>query len=322
MEILQKPVNEIKPDPKQPRQTVIESNFMDLGKSLLSDGIINPVEIDKDDVIVTGELRWRAAKEVGIETIPVKVITVKDNEERFLRQYKEDVHQYPLTAMDNANALRKILEKFMLRTSSQDKAPKSGITADQRYHELARLTGKSEGYIRGVIHLPEEPEEIKEAVITGKVGYTLVREANKAPKEFRARLKEKILSGDISNQEGVVSVARALNRDPEKAEELLEAKYKGKGREETINLVNTIAPSPITQIENQTENAEMLIRSADNFQELLSKNKYSDVPPLMRPKVKMAYEGLVKSVAAFLSNTTVKEIEKEQKKQLLGGSTQ
>src|SRR3990167_6485945 len=109
MEIVQKPVSEIKPDPNQPRQTIIENNSKDLAKSIQTDGIINPVEIDENNVIITGELRWRAAKEAGLETIPVKVLTIANKNERFLRQYKEDVHQYPLTATDNANALLKIL---------------------------------------------------------------------------------------------------------------------------------------------------------------------------------------------------------------------
>ena len=61
--------------------------------------------------------------------------------------------------MDNANALKKILEG--IRTSAKTPSVKGGRPTDVYYSELARVTSKSESYIRGIIHLSEEDEEIK-----------------------------------------------------------------------------------------------------------------------------------------------------------------
>jgi ParB family chromosome partitioning protein len=97
MQILQKNINEIRPDPNQPRKNFPEKRIREMAKSILTEGIINPIEIDKDGVIITGEMRWRSAKEAGLTTVPVKVIDPGEN--RFRRQVIENVHHNTMTTM-------------------------------------------------------------------------------------------------------------------------------------------------------------------------------------------------------------------------------
>ena len=107
MNIIQKNINEIRPDTNQPRKNFPETRIREMAKSILTEGIINPIEVDKDGVIVTGEIRWRSAKEAGLKTVPVKVID--PGKTRFRRQVVENVHHNTMTTMDTSRALSKLL---------------------------------------------------------------------------------------------------------------------------------------------------------------------------------------------------------------------
>jgi len=61
-------VNLIKPDPDQPRKTFNEDDIVATAFTIESQGLINPIEIDENNMIVTGEIRWRASKLAGVYT--------------------------------------------------------------------------------------------------------------------------------------------------------------------------------------------------------------------------------------------------------------
>jgi ParB family chromosome partitioning protein len=85
MNIQEYPIAKIIPDPSQPRTVFPPTRIAEMAKSILTEGVINPVEIDKDGVIVTGEMRWRAAKEAGLKTIRVSEKTIQGHLE-YLRE--------------------------------------------------------------------------------------------------------------------------------------------------------------------------------------------------------------------------------------------
>lgn len=87
--------NNLKPDKNQPRG--VPSDFFrsdegqTLADSIKTHGIINPIEVDDKGVIVTGELRWRVAKALGLKELPVKVLTEKEIGNRRSRQAHENL---------------------------------------------------------------------------------------------------------------------------------------------------------------------------------------------------------------------------------------
>src|SRR3989338_5939330 len=101
------PIDKIKTDSNNPRQSSKEENFKEMAKSILTAGVINPIEVDKNLVIITGERRWRAAKIAGLKMVPVRIIDISEDK-RFVRQVIENIHQNTMAPLDIAMALDKI----------------------------------------------------------------------------------------------------------------------------------------------------------------------------------------------------------------------
>ncbi len=74
--IISIPIEKIKPDVNQPRQYIDEEDLKGMAQSIVTEGIINPIEVDKNFVIVTGERRWRAAKIAGLKSVRAMIIEV------------------------------------------------------------------------------------------------------------------------------------------------------------------------------------------------------------------------------------------------------
>jgi len=67
-------VEKIKPDPEQPRESFDKEKLKELAQTFKTQGIIQPIEIDENYQIITGERRWRAAKLAGLKKIPCKIV--------------------------------------------------------------------------------------------------------------------------------------------------------------------------------------------------------------------------------------------------------
>lgn len=309
MEIIETPVSNLRPDPKQPRQTIDthlieEMSFTLKGKQKTGTAprMINPIEVDKTYTIVTGEMRWRAAQLAGLNTVPVKVVDPGDEGDRFLRQLKENIHRGTMTTWDLANAFAKMIN-FVPGTKLQGRD--SGIS------ELARNLGKPETYIREHLNLLEESTEIRKALKEEKVDRTYIRDASKAPKEYRKPLKKRIVKGEFSSREGMVSLAKALKQRPDKAEELWKKDYQGMSGEQVIRTVQDIAPTPFEQIDKATDKASKLINLVTNLTEGLDKTELKNIPPLMRVKLATSLTALVEKINHFVRTSPNNKLLKE-----------
>src|SRR3990167_9634900 len=105
MEIEDIQIDSIKPDPNQPRKYFDPETEQELAKTMQQGGIINPIEIDENNVIITGERRWRAIKLTNLTTIPCKRITGLSPKERFIRQVTENTSRKPLNYIEQREAL-------------------------------------------------------------------------------------------------------------------------------------------------------------------------------------------------------------------------
>ena len=76
MEIIEIEIDKIKPDKDQPRTSMDELELKEMAQSIVTQGVINPIEVDNDMVIITGERRWRAAKIAGLKVVPVKIFNL------------------------------------------------------------------------------------------------------------------------------------------------------------------------------------------------------------------------------------------------------
>lgn len=167
-------VSDIKPDKNQPRKTFDEEQLQHLAESILSNGLLNPIEVDEDYIITDGERRWRASKLAKLKTIPVRVVKNKDKTEKLRRQLIFTLQDEEIPSEEKYDAIVKLF-KCVVPTQSQ--------------REFARMLGISEQLVRQAFQYCkfaiEEPE------IAKKVSPHIIIETASLPeKERKEVLKE------------------------------------------------------------------------------------------------------------------------------------
>ena len=148
-------INDIKPNPNQPRRDFDEKSLKGLTLSIKNKGIITPITLKKNGKnyeIVAGERRWRAAKMAGIKSIPAYVIKVKNNSEMMQMALIENIQREDLNAIEEA-------EGYAVLNS------KHGLSHDA----IAKIIGKRRTTISNSLRLLKLPPEIRKSIRDGKI---------------------------------------------------------------------------------------------------------------------------------------------------------
>lgn len=138
-------IEQLKPNPDQPRRDFKEAEILELAESIRSSGMLQPILARKQGdayQIVAGERRWRAAKSIGLERVPVIVREIADDQVA-LFAVVENLHRADLNPVEKARGFRKIQE-----------LAKCG--AD----EVARKVGLDRSTVANFIRLLELPAEV------------------------------------------------------------------------------------------------------------------------------------------------------------------
>jgi len=164
--IVWKKVDNLRPDPQQPRKSFDLEKLKLQAETMKSQGVISEIEIDKNNTIVTGELRWRAAKLAGLKEVPCKIIGNLSPLDRKIRQLVENIHRQDLNSADLAQAASEIYDEF---SRSVERQGSRGPRPVQR--ELAKRIGITEVWLSELLTFQNESsEELKKAVRDGKIG--------------------------------------------------------------------------------------------------------------------------------------------------------
>ena len=112
-------IDEIEPDPNQPRKEFDQEKIESLAKTIESQGIINPIEIDESNVIITGEMRWRSAKKIGLKEIECKLFEGMDKWDRLERQTIENLHHNLFTSEERENVITELWKSERYETQEE-----------------------------------------------------------------------------------------------------------------------------------------------------------------------------------------------------------
>lgn len=137
--ILKVPIDDIHPDPDQPRRTASPDSLDELASSIRQVGVREPIHVVQTPEgyrILTGERRWLAARKAGLKSVPVIVEKAMEEGERFLLQLVENIQREDLNPIDRAEALKVLREKLGLR-SWEAVGEKLGISRRRVYQLLA-----------------------------------------------------------------------------------------------------------------------------------------------------------------------------------------
>lgn len=105
-------VDQIQPNPFQPRETFEKESIKELSDSIKQGDVIQPIIVRKKGTnyeIIAGERRWRAAKMAGLKKIPALIKDVPENRV-LLESLIENLHRLDLTDIERENAVHGLWE--------------------------------------------------------------------------------------------------------------------------------------------------------------------------------------------------------------------
>ncbi len=114
--VLSVAIEEIHPNRFQPRKTFDDATLAELAESIKQHGLMQPILVRKRPngfEIIAGERRWRACQQAGLKAIEVIVKDLADTEV-FEWALIENIQREDLTALEEAQALHRLIEEFDL----------------------------------------------------------------------------------------------------------------------------------------------------------------------------------------------------------------
>lgn len=196
------PINQLQPNPFQPRDRIKKEDIQDLIKSIKTYGIIQPLVVGHTPAgyqIIAGERRWRAAREAGLEEVPVSI--KKTTPQQMLElALVENVQREDLNPLERARGFQQLMKEFGFSIS-----------------DLADRIGKSSSYISNSLRLIALPDAIKDGLIDNEIS------------EGHARALSGLKSGDkmikafkrVLNEDASVRRTEQLVRDFKKRDEVV-----------------------------------------------------------------------------------------------------
>src|SRR3989339_1446742 len=136
------PIDQLQPNPLQPRGVITPESLAELIDSIKVHGIIQPLVVAHTPAgyqIIAGERRWRAARLVGLAEVPVRIIETSP-QGMLEMAIVENVQRSDLNPIDRANSFERLIKEFNLGNS-----------------DISLRVGKSPAFVSNTLRLLELP---------------------------------------------------------------------------------------------------------------------------------------------------------------------
>ena len=147
-------IDEIHPNPLQPRRVFQDNRLEELAQSIRANGIIQPLVVRRVEgrfQLVAGERRWRAAKLAGVDTVPVVVREIPES--RLLEiTLIENIQREDLNPIETASAFARMSAELNLNAET-----------------IGLRTGKDRTTVINLMRLLQLPQDIQQLVSDGKL---------------------------------------------------------------------------------------------------------------------------------------------------------
>lgn len=178
------PVTSIRPNPQQPREHFDEESLASLAESIREVGVLQPVLVRQQGdafELIAGERRWRAARRVGLQTIPA-IVRHADDAAMLQQAIVENVQREQLNPLEEAAAYQQLIEDF-----------------DLTHDEVAERVGKSRATITNMLRLLQLPPSIQRYVKDGSLRMGHARALLGTPdRAFQEQLAKRAVKDDLS----------------------------------------------------------------------------------------------------------------------------
>lgn len=154
-QIFEIPIEQIEPNPEQPRKNFPHLELEELINSIREHGIIQPLILTKASAdryqIVAGERRFRAAKILELKTVPAIVRAFQDMEKLEI-SLLENVQRQDLNPVEKARAYQRLIDEFNLTQEA-----------------VAKKIGKARATVANTLRLLSLPETVQQAIEMGRL---------------------------------------------------------------------------------------------------------------------------------------------------------
>jgi len=196
--VIEIPLDRIKPNPYQPRHTFDDKKIIELSESIKEHGVFQPIvvkHVGEDYVIISGERRYRASVRAGLQTIPA---IVRDYEKSKMVELAivENLQREDLTPVEEALAYQALMNELGVNQT-----------------ELAKKVGKSRSYVTNVLGILSLPEDVLALCDKGKLSMGHARALSKLKDVDRINsLARDIVENGLS----VRQIENLLKEEPKK----------------------------------------------------------------------------------------------------------
>lgn len=154
--ILQLSVGDVQPSPLQPRRIFAEENLSELVDSIRARGIFQPLIVRRSPQgsgyeLIAGERRWRAAKKLNLEKVPV-IVRVATDQQVLELALIENLQRAELDPVEEAEGYATLIERFGLKQE-----------------EVAERVGKSRVTVANALRLRSLPQEVRDLLRSKKI---------------------------------------------------------------------------------------------------------------------------------------------------------
>ncbi len=147
------PIEQLHSGRYQPRRDFNPEALEELGKSIRSSGLIQPIVVRRSSEnsyeIIAGERRWRAAQIVGLETVPCLINNYTDEQAAAVTTI-ENIQRKNLNPIEEAQSFQRLIDDF-----------------HYLHEEVAAIVGKSRVQVTNCLRLLRLDERIQQWLITG-----------------------------------------------------------------------------------------------------------------------------------------------------------
>jgi ParB family chromosome partitioning protein len=179
------PTAEIRPNPQQPREHFDEEALAALADSIREVGILQPVLVRAGEgggfELIAGERRWRAARRIGLQTVPA-MVRVADDAAMLQHAIVENVQREELNPLEEAAGYQQLIEDFSLT-----------------HDDVATRVGKSRATITHTLRLLQLPPSIQRCLKDGTIRMGHARALLGTPdRGFQEELAKRVTAEDLS----------------------------------------------------------------------------------------------------------------------------
>jgi len=186
-ELVQLPVEAVRPGKYQPRTRIDEASLAELADSIRARGVIQPIVVrpagDSAYEILAGERRWRAARMAGLARIPAVVRDVTDDAALGIGLI-ENIQREDLSPLEEASGLKRLIDEFRLT-----------------HEEVARAIGRSRAGVTNLLRLLELAAPVQALLQEGKIDMGHARALLALSKQRQIELAHRIAQKGLSVRE-------------------------------------------------------------------------------------------------------------------------